>query len=382
VTAELTRRTRDTRLTPHRFVAGLLFATIALFTLGVALRAHATESKTSSLSWLRMPGADSCVATQPFARAVEERLGRSVFVSAAQADLSVEGRIEKRRGGPGWHAVITVRDAKGVTLGTRELERPDGSCEAMTEPLALIVAVMIDPDAAMRPKTSPTPSAEPERDASPPSTDAAPPAPATTATASAAPATTSAAVDAPPPPSPSPSRDPWRFEGHGAITASNGLTPTLTGGAGVEAILYPPRIPIGFRGYTMLFLPTDKTADGARASFDMLYLGGGLCPTWRTRVSVMGCLGGQLGVLRPRAETPNRGISESLLPIWNAMAELRLHVPIVAPIGVAAGVGAGIPLLRPRLEYTSSAPARDTQTLHRADAFVLTADLGIGFFFP
>ena len=114
----------------------------------------------------------------------------------------------------------------------------------------------------------------------------------------------------------------------------------------------------------------------------MLYLGGGLCPTWRTRISLMGCLGGHLGLLRPRANTPNRGISEDLLPIWNAMAELRIHIPIIQPIGVAAGVGGGIPLLRPRLDYTTSGPAPTFDTLHRPDAILLTADVGVGFFFP
>src|SRR5688500_19747658 len=104
-----------------------------------------------------MPGADACIATQPLARAVEERLGRETFVSAAQADLSVEGRIEKNPKG-GWRAVITMRDPKGALLGTREVERDDASCDAMSEPLALIIAVMIDPDAATRPKTEPAKS--------------------------------------------------------------------------------------------------------------------------------------------------------------------------------------------------------------------------------
>ncbi|MBX3210375.1 MAG: hypothetical protein KF764_35410, partial [Labilithrix sp.] len=136
-------------------LAGLaLFAALLL----ASADTRAADAKTSSLSWLRMPGADACVATQPLARAVEERLGRSVFVSAAEADLSVEGHVEKRTRGAssGWHAVITVRDASGATLGTRELDRADASCDAMTEPLALVIAVMIDPDAAMRPKPAPT----------------------------------------------------------------------------------------------------------------------------------------------------------------------------------------------------------------------------------
>jgi hypothetical protein len=352
-----------TSLAVQRPILTALFASLALT---LATDAFGDEAKTSSLSWLRMPGADTCVATQPLARAIEERLGRTVFVSASQADLSVEGRIEKRPAG-GWHAVITVRDAKGATLGTRDLNRPDAACEAMTEPLALVVAVMIDPDAAMRPKPEPISAPAPE----PRPVDPAPlPSPA-------------APAPAPPPdkPQPTPPREPWRFEGGVQATVNGGLLPSVAPGAGVHAILYPPGIPVGFRGYTTLFLPTDTTQDGARATFDMLYAGGTVCPTLRRRVNLLGCLGGQLGVLRPRAETTNRGISEDLMPVLNAVAEVRVHVPIVAPIGIAAGVGAGVPILRPELRYQRST-GTGTAVLHQPDAVTLSADVGLGLFFP
>lgn len=337
--------------------------------------ALAADAKTSSLSWLRMPGADKCVATQPLARAVEERLGRAVFVSASQADLSVEGRIEKRPAG-GWHAVITVRDASGKTLGTRELDRPDASCDAMTEPLALVVAVMIDPDAALRPKPAPSPG--PATEPAPIATPAPAPAPAPIPEAPLQ----SPSADRPAPPPPRPPSDPWRFEGGVQATLNHGLAPSLAPGGGVQAILYPPGgVPIGFRGYTTLFLPTEAEKDGARATFDMIYGGGTICPTLRLRVSLLGCLGGQLGLLRPRSETANRGIGEELLPILNAVAELRLHVPLVAPIAAAAGVSAGLPILRPEVRYQRSNGA-GSDRLHKAEPYMLTADVGIGFFFP
>lgn len=356
----------------ERQVRAALVAVVGL----VAPDAVGADAKTSSLSWLRMPGADQCIATQPLARAIEERLGRAVFVSASQADLSVEGRIEKRRAG-GWHAVITVRDARGTMLGTRQLDRPDASCETMTEPLALVIAVMIDPDAAMQPKPAPgnesqtTPPADAHDsaafDAKPLPPPSAPPPPPSTEDARGAPTRSSV--------------EPWRFEGQMQATIHHGLTPTVVPGAGVQALLYPPRIPIGLRGYATLFLPTEAEKEGARASFDMLYGGGSLCPTLRARVNVLACVGGHLGFLRPRAETANRGVSESLLPVLNLVAELRVHVPLVSPIGAAAGVAAGLPILRPELEYQRS-DGRGLDTLHRAQGYVLTADVGIGVSFP
>src|SRR5258708_255178 len=75
-------------------LAVALSSSIALIAVTTTHDARASEEKgrTSSLSWLRMPGSDSCIATQALARSVEERLGRRVFVSAAEADVSVEGR--------------------------------------------------------------------------------------------------------------------------------------------------------------------------------------------------------------------------------------------------------------------------------------------------
>jgi hypothetical protein len=300
-----------------------------------------------------MPGADSCIATQPLARAVEERLGRETFVSAAQADLSVEGRIEKKPKG-GWRAVITMRDPKGALLGTREVERDDASCEAMSEPLALIIAVMIDPDAAMRPKTEPAKS-EPPPPAPPPA-----PSPSSSSPPSGE---TAPPKDEGPKLGPKKPLDPWRFEGGGHAMMLAGLAPELAWGAGVNGILYAPGFPVGFRGMTTLFLPTTAEGNGKSVDFDMLIFGGSLCPTIRRRVNLMGCVGGHVGILRPRVS--------DILPIWNFAAELRISIPIAQPIEVGAGVGGAVPIFRPKYE-----------DIYRSNIMALTADVMVGFFFP
>lgn len=312
-----------------------------------------------------MPGADACVSTQALARAVEERLARKVFVSAAEADVSVEGRIEKRKDGH-WHAFVTLRDAKGATLGTRDLksETRDASCETMNEPLALVIAVMIDPDAAMRKKPEPAPPPTPSTTQEPPP----PPPPA-----------------APPPPPPPPTQeppkpDPWRFEGGGVVTVAGGMTPSTAAGGGVEGMISIPGIPIGLRGFGNVFLPTTASKDGAIANYDLLYVGSALCPTLRGTVNLMACVGGHLGGVRPRAQTKDRGISEDLMPIWNVMLEARIRIPIVAPLAVFGGIGGGIPLLRPTSEFRRT--TGETTTLYELGSAVVTATLGIGFFFP
>jgi hypothetical protein len=340
-------------------------AVVASLVLASGRDARASDGRTSSLSWLRMPGADSCIATQALARSVEDRLGRHVFVSASEADVSVEGRIERHAGSaPGWHSVITIRDGKGALLGTRELDRPDGSCAAMNEPLALVIAVMIDPDAALSPPAPPPPAPAPPPTAPPPPVPAPPPAPA--------------------PPPPAPAKSPMRFQGDATATISSGLTPSLAAGATVAGALFLPNdIPLGFRAYGSLFVPTSAEQFGAKAHFDLFYVGGAVCPTLRRpAITAMVCIGGQLGVLRSTADTTNRGIGEEIHGLWNGVTEARFTIPLFAPLAITGGAGIVLPLLRPSFSVAREGASGASADLHKVSFLAMTADLGLGFFFP
>jgi hypothetical protein len=56
------------------------------------------------------------------ALAVEDRLGRVVFVSPAHADVIIDGRIEPATAPATFRAHITVSSPNGEPLGTRDLE--------------------------------------------------------------------------------------------------------------------------------------------------------------------------------------------------------------------------------------------------------------------
>lgn len=343
--------------------------------MGASRGASASEGRTSSLSWLRMPGSESCIATQALARSVEERLGRHVFVSAAEADVSVEGRIEKR--GAGWHSVITIRDGKGALLGTRELDRADGACTTMNDPLALVIAVMIDPEAKLVTSSSPPPLPPAAAPAAPPAPAAAPAAPPPAAPPPAGPSD----VDMGPKPR---AKEPWRFQGDAVVTMNSGIAPGVDPGGSIAGTLFLPNgIPIGLRGYGSLFLPTKATADGASASFDQFYLGSAICPTLRRpTVTLMLCFGGHLGVLRSHPETQGRDVEDKTEAIWNGVSEGRITVPLFAPVALTGGVSAVLPLLRPTFGYTRSDATNTPANLHKVSAFAVAADAGVGFFFP
>jgi hypothetical protein len=166
------------------------------------------------------------------------------------------------------------------------------------------------------------------------------------------------------------------------VTIASGLAPAIAPGGSIAGALFLPNgIPLGLRGYASLFLPTNATQDGATASFDLVYVGGSVCPTLR-RPSFTGmlCFGGQLGVVRSHPETQGRTIQDKTLGLWNGVSEARISIPLFAPLALTGGVSAILPLLRPTFEYTRTDGT--SANLHKVSSFAVSADAGIGFFFP
>jgi hypothetical protein len=341
---------------------------LAVVVLGTATTAHAETARTSSLSWVRLPGAESCVPTQILARAVEQRLGRSVFVSAAAADVSVEGRIEPSKSKKGFHAIITLRDAKGAVLGTRELARPDPSCDPMTEPLALVIAVMIDPDAALtRSPATPSPTAVPE------------PQPSPVLVPVPVPAAPSPDL---PPPQPARAPDPWLFEASAAFVTALGLQPKASLGVGVNAILEPPRF-VPLEGFSaILFDSTAATDATTYVTLNVAYVGSGLCPLrWRGRsLHLFACIESHLGLTRARTGGFASSPTEDFRPLVDSALSGRATVRLGGPFALRAGVSAVLPLLRYR--YTLQRDDGSRATAFAASPVAAVLDIGLGLALP
>jgi hypothetical protein len=119
----------------------------SLIALGPAIGRAATDEPTYALSWSRSDGARECITAGALAKAVEARLGRSVFVSPAAAEFTLEARIE---GAPWkWSASITVQDREGHRIGQRELTSAERDCRALDPSLSLMLALAIDPNATL-----------------------------------------------------------------------------------------------------------------------------------------------------------------------------------------------------------------------------------------
>jgi hypothetical protein len=135
------------------------------------LTLRAETSKTSSLSWVVLPGAESCATAPQMSRDVETLLRKPMVASPSQADLSIEGYVG-RAGENHWHAVVELRDRNGTSLGKREFEGSGQSCENLARSVALAIALMIDPDAELRAPPSPPRVTQEKGPESPPAAEA------------------------------------------------------------------------------------------------------------------------------------------------------------------------------------------------------------------
>jgi hypothetical protein len=332
-------------------------------TLSVAEGAWAAPPRTASLSWVRLPGADACVSTQDLAKDVEKLLGRRVFVSASQGDVSVEGRIEHKPKG-GFRATISVRDAKGVELGTREIEGAK-ECSTMRDELAIVIAVMIDPDAMSRPPEPPPPPWVPP---------APPPPPAVTVTPSQP-------APAPLPAQPAgPRQEPanaWHLETGASVAAEVGLLPHATLGVRVDALLTPPGF-IPLEAYGEIW-PYDTTQSGAsNGAFTLAWGGGGLCPLAysRGRFLAYGCASGIAGVVFSQGQNGGPNGPQALLA---GALETRVAYRIGGPFAVRLGLAAEVPILRPYRDSTTAGSG--APDYFRTTVVTGTADAGLGLEF-
>ncbi len=122
-----------------------------VITLGCAIACStvtssaAAQTKTA-LSWVREAGAEGCIGAVELGRRVENVVG-PMLVSAPDGQVSVEGRVGKRS--PGFAATLVISDDAGRVLGVREVGSADEDCHALDDQLVFVIAVAIDPNAAL-----------------------------------------------------------------------------------------------------------------------------------------------------------------------------------------------------------------------------------------
>jgi hypothetical protein len=239
-----------------------------------------------------------------------------------------------------------LADRTGQALGSRELRLDSARCEALTETLALIVAVMLDPDPAPPP---------PELPAALPVVVAAPP----------------------PPPAP----PPWRLGvGLGPVLAT-GVTPGPGFGVGVQAALgRAGRVAYGaaLEG----FLPAEQAIVGeAVGRFQAGLARLRACPRLAggDRVRLEACLSVEAGLVRYAGrgfDVEGAGVRVHAGAALGPALELRLTDATF----VRLAADAAVPFVRHRYVFTE-ADGRTRQRAFEAPVAGARAHVGVGWRF-
>lgn len=365
---------------PRRLrAAAAALAPLAIFAL--ARPARAEPPRPASLAWTRSPGAEACPAGPAVAAEVERVLAGRPLVPLAQAEIVVEGSVS--RAGDGFDTILTLVDREGAVLGTRRLHTAGPQCAAVRGEVGLVIALMIDPDAALRPGPSLPPVSPPPISPTPATPSALPavappPVPGAPGAPSVSPAASS---PAPPPACPplAPSPPPRPFRAHLSVgpVLAFGLLPSVGVGARVRAAVTPPGLfPFEIGGD--LFVPS--RAEQANVGIEVFTASGRLraCPLAPSRRpwSLLACGGFELGALRGGGFgfPTNRGGE-----LLTAAASLggRVQVHIAGGFVASLGLDLSVPFRRARVTY--GAPDGSRRELFVTAPVTGAADLGLGF---
>lgn len=343
------------------------FLFLSIFFLAPTARA-AENGVTSALSWVRLPGAETCITAPELGARIEKHLGRAVLVSPSVADVSIEGRIQ--RAGSIYKATVGGTRHDGTPIGTRELTSSAGDCRSIDDGLVLVVALMIDPNA--------TSAAEPAK-------------PATTTTTT----TTHEIVHervivrdiehVPPLPPPPPASTPWLVEAQLASSASIERAPGVAPAFAASARVGPSRL----LAFELLFgvLPSAEltgvrsSATTSDASVDFAIIEGGFsyCPTIALgRFDLGGCAGLRAGLLR----SSGRGFANGSQDADRGLADIaigpRVEVRVAGPFFVLVNGAAFVPLVRQETTATSGGA---TTVLSKRSALGGEVGIGVGLRF-
>ncbi|MCW5832425.1 MAG: hypothetical protein KIS78_08305 [Labilithrix sp.] len=295
----------------------------------VAGGARAETPVTSALSWVRLPGAESCITTPELGERVEKHLGRPALMSPSVADVSIEGRVARTEaGGTRYKAIVGGTRRDGRSIGTREITSSTSDCRSLDDGLVLVIALMIDPNAhtPARPEPAPPPAS---------------PSVVTREIVRERVIVRELDLERSPP-----RASPWLVQGALTGAASIARLPGVAPAAGLALRAGPSRL-VAFE-LSLGAVPSQTLSVGSRA-VDYTLLEGGLaiCPTagLGARVEVGGCAGVRLGAIRTRGrrfETDNdvdRGLAD-------VAAGPRLTVKLAGPVFALASVSALLPLVR------------------------------------
>lgn len=296
-----------------------------------------------SLQWVRAAEAQGCVDGRELARRVESKLRRATFGAPRDAELIIEGSAERR--GDGYRAELRTYDAEGKALGSREVLSDRSSCDELSETVAVVLAVMIDPAGALNP-SAPLPPVTPEP--APPAKPEPAPEPELPPPVPAPPIGQTAAIPTAHRPAVSPEASAFARGAYGPV-------PKLMWGGGVA-------LELAFRRWGGVRIEAVALAEravnlsgppGAGAEVRAFYGSVLYCPLWGIRGRWRGaaCAGLSAGAMQNRGFGFDKPKS-STSPLFDGVLSARGAVRVWRSFGVYGGGGLSVPFARTSFEGT------------------------------
>ena len=318
------------------------------------------------------------------------------LVSMAQADIVVEGRIA--RAGADFESTLTLVSREGGVLGTRRLTTAGPECGGVTGEVGLVIALMIDPDAVLRPgapaggSSAQGAGSRGASDSSGAGSGAASPSssgsqgpfpgqlPASDLGAGAASGFGSgllpAAPPCPPPAPPATPPAPWRAQLSAGPVIGFGLSPSPGIGGRFRLAVTPPGV-FPFEVGADLFAPVRVEQEGV--GLDVFVAQGHVraCPLTGTftRWGLVACGGVDLGALRGGGfGFPVERAAELFMAGASLAGRVQVHLgPLFV---VSLGLDLSVPFVRARFTY--AAPEGGRRELFLTSPVAGSADLGLG----
>jgi hypothetical protein len=374
-----------------------------------AARALAQPKHGVALNWVRLHGAESCVAAAQLAERVEGRLERKVFVLDARAAISIDGHVSPRAEG-GFEAQVAVLDAEQRVLGQRALESRSADCRELDEALALVIAITLMPQSASQPgvsidlapgtdqllselfesepttldpgdvvQTGKSEADRPDDVGRPREAGGGDLPPLAAGPDGASPHVSSGAGSPDPRPRATVESERRTFAFGAGPLLSAGYLPGLTVGVEVNALVSLPVLwPL--RLAAVLLAPHERVSGAARTRFSLRQLALALCP-WQTgdALRLQVCAGLSLAQLLADSDgyAVGGGERSDLMLDANALLELRWRVWSHAILQL--GLAASLPFIQ--RTYVDQALDGQPETLFRTAQVCAQARFGVGVTF-
>jgi hypothetical protein len=331
-------------------------ATIAIVGRIDAQPSTTTAPPTAKLSWVRLPGAETCIDASELEARVSGRLGRDAFTPPPT--LLIEGVVERREK---WIARLWVKHVDGSQGGMREIDSEAASCESLGDAVALGVALAIDPQKAMEAPSSVSASASASSSVPKPK----PKASVSASAAVSAPVATTATTSPPAVP---------------ALTIAGALGAGLVPKAAVGATLsFDPDVTARVRPVIGAALFPSKRTDDGTLGVGISYGAIGACAraAGGRSVSLDGCALVLAGATH--ASVYDVTPVEPGDRFWlGASTGARFHLELAAPLALDVGVDAIFPWIRRRFDAIGPSQ-RSTLFTQPFVGFVSSVGLAVRF---